>query len=251
MNVVFPLLVALLVMTFGLRPPVEIALIALAVSPVPPFLPGKQLKLASTEGFTIGLFAATALLAPILVTATMALVERLGVGGAHVRVGAIASIVIGTVLLPLVLGVLVRSLWPRGAARVQSTITIVAVVMLVAALVPVLISQWPAIRSLLGDGTLAAIVAATLLGLAVGHLLGGPQSDDRTVLALATASRHPAVAVAVAAASFPDEKLVPPAVLLALLTTALATTPYVVWRKRIHRDLGGGSPTGAPTHVPH
>jgi BASS family bile acid:Na+ symporter len=248
---VFPLLVALLVMTFGLRPPVEIALIALAVSPVPPFLPGKQLKLASTEGFTIGLFAATALLAPILVTATMALVERLGVGGAHVRVGAIASIVIGTVLLPLVLGVLVRSLWPRGAARVQSTITIVAVVMLVAALVPVLISQWPAIRSLLGDGTLAAIVAATLLGLAVGHLLGGPQSDDRTVLALATASRHPAVAVAVAAASFPDEKLVPPAVLLALLTTALATTPYVVWRKRIHRDLGGGSPTGAPTHVPH
>jgi BASS family bile acid:Na+ symporter len=34
------------------------------------------------------------------------------------------------------------------------------------------------------DGTLPAIAIISMCGLAVGHLVGGPDKDDRTVLAL-------------------------------------------------------------------
>ena len=99
---------------------------------------------------------------------------------------------------------------------------------------PLWIFDVAAIRSLIGDGTLLAIATFTLLGLLMGHLLGGPDAEDRTVLALAAASRHPAVALAIASASFPEQKLVLPAVLLALLTGIVATVPYSAWRKRVH-----------------
>lgn len=232
MNVLLPLLVIGLVVSFDLRPAVKIALVALAVSPVPPFLPGKQLKLSESSDFTVGLFFATALLSIVLVPVTMAIVEALGAGGHHVTAASVLRIVATTILVPLLLGVFIRSLWPGLATRVHPTLNRIAMVLLVLALIPVLFAQWPAVRSLIGDGTLLAIVAATVLGLVVGHLLGGPRPEDRSVLALATASRHPAVAMAIASASFPDQKLVPAAVLLALVVSAVASAPYVAWRRK-------------------
>jgi hypothetical protein len=78
---------------------------------------------------------------------------------------------------------------------------------------------------------------ATVIGLITGHLLGGPDSEDRTVLALATAARHPGVAMAIASANFPEQKLAPAAILLYLLLSALLSIPYVMWRRR-HGEIG-------------
>jgi BASS family bile acid:Na+ symporter len=93
--------------------------------------------------------------------------------------------------------------------------------------------------SVMRQGTLTAIVIITLLGLAIGHLLGGPDEDDRTVLAFATVSRHPGVAVAVA--SLTDQPLAPVGVLLAVIVSELAVVPYKRWRKSLRT---GGSAAG-------
>ncbi len=52
------------------------------------------------------------------------------------------------------------------------------------------------------------------------HLLGGPDPDDRTALALATASRHPGVALLIPTGNFPNQKLVAPAMVLYLIVGA-------------------------------
>jgi BASS family bile acid:Na+ symporter len=91
-------------------------------------------------------------------------------------------------------------------------------------------------RTLIGNGTLLAIVVMTAIGLAVGHLLGGPLDEGRPVLALATAARHPAIAAAIAQAAFPDAPLVPAAVLLDLIVVALVSIPYTRWVKRALDD---------------
>ena len=85
-----------------------------------------------------------------------------------------------------------------------------------------------------------------LASLLIGHLLGGPDPGDRTVLALASASRHPAVAMAAASAISAPEKhpAVSAAVLLAFLVSAIVTGPYVKWRKRGH------SAFATPAHTP-
>ena len=57
-----------------------------------------------------------------------------------------------------------------------------------------LLVAMPAVVSLIDNGTLAAITAFILAGLAAGYLLGGPKPENRTVLALTTVSSHPVVA---------------------------------------------------------
>jgi BASS family bile acid:Na+ symporter len=90
---------------------------------------------------------------------------------------------------------------------------------------------WPAISLLIGNGTVLVFLLFAATGVLVGHLLGGPRPDDRTVLALSTASRHPAMAIAIGAAAFPSQQLVPAAVMLYLLASIVATAPYSAWRR--------------------
>jgi BASS family bile acid:Na+ symporter len=141
-----------------------------------------------------------------------------------------------SVLAPLAIGIAVRHFAPRIADRAARLMLLVAVVLLAAVLLPVVITAWPAIWSLVGNGTGLAFAALVAVGLAAGHLLGGPRSEERTMLALASASRHPAVAVALARANFPDDKLVMPAVLLYLVVCAIVTIPYVQWSRRRTRQ---------------
>jgi BASS family bile acid:Na+ symporter len=105
-------------------------------------------------------------------------------------------------------------------------------VLLILSALPLIYASWPAIRALVGNGTVLIIAAMAAIALAVGHLLGGPDPDDRTVLALSTASRHPAIALAVAVAAGAESKPELAAILLYLIVAALVSVPYVAWRKR-------------------
>jgi len=77
---------------------------------------------------------------------------------------------------------------------------------------------------LIGDGTLLSLAAFALIGYFVGYFLGGPAPEERSVLALATASRHPAIAVAIAQANFPEQKLAIPAIVLYLIVCGVVTS---------------------------
>jgi len=110
--------------------------------------------------------------------------------------------------------------------------------LLVAAFLLVLVKMWPALLAQLGDFTLLAIVVFVLAGLAVGHLLGGPNPDERTVLALSTATRHPGMGIAIAQANAPEDHSIAAAILLVFLVGGIVSVPYVKWRRRQHA-LGG------------
>src|SRR6185503_5267856 len=143
MSVVMPLLVLWLVPTFDLRPPVKIALFALSISPVPPFLPGKQLKLTQSGGYTYGLLLASALFAIVLVPLTMAWVGARAAEGAHVSAGDVLSIVTLSVLLPLGVGMAVRRYSPGLAARIEPWSSRLGLLLLVFGFIPIVIAQWP------------------------------------------------------------------------------------------------------------
>jgi BASS family bile acid:Na+ symporter len=78
-----------------------------------------------------------------------------------------------------------------------------------------------------------ALAIFVTAGMAAGHLLGGPAAEDRTVLAIATAARHPALALAIAKANFPEQSpLVAGAVVIYLLLRLILSIPYTRWRKQ-------------------
>jgi BASS family bile acid:Na+ symporter len=235
MNVIMPLVALWLAVVFNLEASIKIALIALALSPVPPFLPRKVAKSGGEASYNIGLLTAASLFAIVIVPVSIRLLGVLFNLPFQMSWQTIAKIVGASVLVPLVIGIAVRRFAPSIAARIDKPITIIALVLLVGSFVPIVFMAWPDMIALIGNGTLAAIVAITLSGLAVGHLLGGPQHEDRVVLALSTAFRHPAVAIAIATATMPDISLVGAAVLLALVVGTVVSVPYTIWsRRRAH-----------------
>jgi predicted Na+-dependent transporter len=236
MSVVMPLTAFLIASLFRLHPAVKVALIALAMSPVPPFLPSRAMKAGGESAYTIGLFTATSLLSIAIVPITVWLFGVLFRVPFDVSSAEIARVVAGGVLIPLLIGMGVRHFAPAAAERAARLVTLLAMGVLVAGAIPILFSTWRAIETLLGNGTVLAIVAMTFIGLGVGHFLGGPDRDHRTVLALSSAARHPGVALAIATANFPGDKSVPAAILLSLVITSLVSAPYLKRSTQLHAE---------------
>ena len=221
MNVVMPALAVALVLTFNLHPAVKIALVALSVSPVPPIFPKKALKSGGTDDYTVGLLVAAALLAIVVIPIAMEIFQWISGVPLQMSAGSVAVLVFATVLAPLLAGIVLRAVAPALAERGAKPIGSVATVLLLLSLVPVLFGSIRTILSLVGDGTLLSFAGFALVGYFVGHWLGGPEPENRPVLALATASRHPGIAVAIAQANFPEQKLAMPAILLYLLVSGI------------------------------
>ena len=236
MNVIMPLLALIVGVSLELNAPLRIALAALSVSPIPPIMPKKALKSGGEENYTIGLLVATALLSIILIPLTMNIFQMASGITMQMRARDIALIVLTSVLLPLIAGMSVRVLWPVFAERRTKLIALVGFVLLIISCLPILFTSVRAILTLVGDGTLFGLAAFATIGLIVGHLLGGPDPDDRPVLALATSARHPAVALAIAHANFPGQRLAAAVILIYVILSAILAIPYLSWHKKAQKE---------------
>ena len=224
MNVMMPALALFFVLAFHLDPPLQIALGALSVSPVPPIFPKKVLKAGGEEDYTIGLLVATVVLAIFVIPATMEIFQRATEVPLHMSILSVAITVFKTVLTPLLGGVVLHAVASKVADRVAKPLGIVAAVLLALSAIPALFVTLRTIMPFLFQGKVLSLVAFAVGGYIIGYLFGGPDPEHRSVLAQATASRHPGLAVAIAHANFPEQKLVVPAVVLYLIISMVVTS---------------------------
>jgi BASS family bile acid:Na+ symporter len=78
-----------------------------------------------------------------------------------------------------------------------------------------------------------ALVCA--IALAAGHLLGGPEPENRVALAMLAATRHPGIAMMIVGASGVtglQQQRVVGAIVAFLLVGLLVAIPYQLWLKR-------------------
>jgi bile acid:Na+ symporter, BASS family len=237
MNILMPLFTVSLVYMVDLTPAVKIALVMLSVSPVPPLLPNKMVKSGGTNSYAVGLLVAESLLAIVFVPLAMEIIELVLNIPLKMTVASVAPLVLMTALLPLSLGMVVNRLAPVVSERIAKPISLIATLALVAGAAAILIAVAPAVWMLLGNGTLIAIFAFVLVGLTIGYFLGGPVPENRISLAIATSSRHPGMALALAIANFPEEKLAMAAVLLYMVVNAIVSVPYYKWMQRRNPDV--------------
>lgn len=225
MYVIVPLFALAVARAFNLPAAVEASLVALAVSPVSPLVPSKELKAGARDVYAIGLLGLTALLSVALVPSAIHVMGRTFGVSAQVAPAQIAKVVSATVLVPLILGIVVRRVSRSFAERLIHRTELVASVLLGIGALPLMIRVAPAMGSLIGDGTLVAITGVVLVGLAIGHLMGGPTAQDRLVLAMSNACRHPAVALTAASVAAPQQR-VAGAILLYLLISSVGALAY-------------------------
>jgi len=232
MNVFMPALALAMALNFNFHPAVKIVLVALSVAPVPPMFPRAALKEGGRKDYTVGLLVAMALLAIVVIPITMQIFQVLTGLPLRFPVSSALWFVLRRLLFPLSAGVALRTFAPELSKRWIKPIAVISTVLLIGSVLPVLFVSAREILSLIGDGTILAFSVFVLAGLAIGYWLGGPDPADRRVLSLATSARHPGIALALAHANFPSQKLDMSAMALYLVINAVFLALLSIRHKR-------------------
>jgi len=229
MLIVMPVVAVGLTQWLDARNTSEIALIAMAISPMPPLLPRREVKAGGLQPYAISLLATLALLAIVTIPLSVQLLAAYYGKPLTSPASAIARLAFISVLLPLGAGIGVRA-WTTIAERLVRPVSQLGTLLLVIGSLLLLSGTWRDIWGAIGDGTLALVAAFVAFGLVVGRLLGGPDPRQATVLGLSTACRHPAITLSIASANFPDERF-GATVALYLVVGLVLVTPYVMWSR--------------------
>ena len=226
-----PALALAVTRVFDLSRWVEIGIVLMAISPGAPVALRRSLDAGGHRSFAPALQILVAVLAVVSMPLTIAALNAFYAGHASIAPGELARQVFVAQLLPLSFGMAARRFAPvRATTWLEPKLGRLANTLLVALTILVLVDVWGAVVDA-GPKIALAIAVVTVLALAVGHWLGGPEPATRTAVAISSAMRNPGLALLVAALNG-----APPAVsatvLAYLVVSAFIVIAYVLWRRR-------------------
>lgn len=234
MFILVPAFVLLLTAMFPLGLPLRAALLALAVSPMPPIILQQEIEAGGDADYSVGLQILGTGFSILVVPVMLMVIEAVfGVNG-DFDPFAMSRILLVSVALPLGVGMLLGRLLPGRRRLISLWAGRIGNAALLIAAIAVLFLIWPDMLRLIGGGVLLLTSLIIAFALAVGHWLGGPDEGNRGALAVACAARHPAVAIALSTAVFPAYSTPIVAVVeLFLIANIIITIPYMRWRRRV------------------
>lgn len=198
--VLVPLLAYLILLVIPLEQSLGIGLIVLACAAGAPFLPKLVQGAKGNVAFGVGLMV----LLMVVTIAYIPIVLPLLLTGVQVNPWDIAQSLVVLMLVPLAIGLLVKSHWPEAADHWQPVMNKISSLAILILLVVGLGLNISNILSLIGTGGLLALLLFIIGSLVIGFLLGGRDPGSRNVMGLGTAQRNVSAAIVVAAQNFPE-----------------------------------------------
>ncbi len=198
--VLVPLLAYAITLVIPLEQSLGIGLIVLATAAGAPFLPklvqGAKGDIAFGVGLMVLLMVVTILYVPIVLPLLLQ--------GVSVNPWDIAQSLIVTMLIPLAIGLLIKSHSPESATHWQPVMNKISGLAILILLVLGLGLNAKNILSLIGTGGILALLIFIAGCLLIGLLLGGRNPEVRSVMGLGTAQRNVAAAIVVVAQNFSE-----------------------------------------------
>jgi len=198
--VLVPLLAYAITRVIPLEQSMQIGLIVLATAAGAPFLPKLVQGAKGNVAFGVGLMV----LLMIVTIIYLPIVLPLLIKGVEVNPWDIAQSLIVLMLIPLAIGLLIKSHSPESAAQWQPVMNKISSLAILILLVFSLGLNASNILSLIGTGGLLALLIFIIGSLMIGMLLGGGNSAERNVMGLGTAQRNVSAAIVVAAQNFSE-----------------------------------------------
>ncbi|MGE5604034.1 MAG: bile acid:sodium symporter family protein [Nitrososphaerales archaeon] len=196
--VLVPLLAFVLTAIIPLEESLRVGLIVLATAAGAPFLPKLVQGAKGNLAFGVGLMV----LLMVITVFYMPLVLPLLLPGVSVDPWAIAQSLIVSMLIPLAIGLLIRSHSPDVAAHWQQVLSKIASLAILVLLVTGIGLNVSNILALIGSFGFLVLLLFIVGSLLIGYLLGGRDPSVRSVLGLGTAQRNVAAAILVTAQNF-------------------------------------------------
>ena len=231
-----PLFAVLLGVVFDLPRSIRVGLLLVAVAPGAPFIPQLVAMTRANSNEAVRLTAALTIVAtvtvPVLVAAMLTLLD------AETRFAPWRFLLplLVVLVVPLVVGGAVRDRRPALATLAARWLARLAGVSMLAALTIVVVKDLSgALRLftvLFGTGALLVIVLFVLATILVGWLTGGPNPQNRRILALGTAGRNINIALFIATGAFPESEA--DAGIVTFATVMIVVSLLVAWYWRRH-----------------
>jgi bile acid:Na+ symporter, BASS family len=245
MEVLLPLFTMSALSALSMPAPVILGATILAISPGASLIAQKELR----PGGRAELVLASTMLGSLLSIATvpiwLGIASELFLPDASLAPAAVMRLVTTLFVLPLSLALILGRVAPEVMRRASGPLIIAADILLLIALASFVGEIVPGLRRL-GIGGAGAIAASAAGAVLLGHLAGGRDASDRSVLAVMSGARHPGLALLIARFNFAGD-LVLPAVVASLLIGTLLTLSYAYWRRRQRRiDTTSIAPALAP-----
>lgn len=204
------------------------ALLGLAIAPMPPILTSGLMRVRGSRSFEVALAFAVAVAAIATVPASLWAFWWFLDVPPRISLIMVGELVGLNIVLPVAVGFAGRRMSAETTARAVTLLTIGAAGILGLVLVALMLRSWPLIPSLARTGAFPAIALMAVAGLGIGHLSGGPARKNRRVLAMATATRHPALAIALGSMASPnDERLAGVVIALTVIAAVAAAIAYL------------------------
>lgn len=244
--VAVPVLATLLSRAFALDPEVGLGLELIGGAAGSAFLiklaVAARADLAKSAAALLLLTPATVVYMPLVVPLMISHPELTGVRHASVSAGAIARPLVLTLILPLAVGLAVRSRGSRWAGRLQPIMAATSTLALVVLMVSTIALSWSVIVGFFGTGAILAALLLVAGAYAVGYLLGAPEPAREVVFGLATGQRNIAAALVVATQTIGAPRttaLVVAASLLGMIV--LFPIAFTSGKRRFSRPPPGGA----------
>lgn len=180
-----------------------IGLILLASAAGAPFLPKLVQVAKGAVAFSVGIMV----LLMIVTVVYMPLVLPLLLPGVAVNPLDIASSLVVLMLIPLAIGLFIKSRYSAAADSLQPSLAQISNMGLMLGFVALLALSWRSLLVTIGSGAILAVALLIAGAFLIGWLLAGKERTVRPVLGLATAQRNISAALVVAGGNFDDPKV--------------------------------------------
>ena len=208
-----PLLAVSIARLLRLDEPFALGLLLLGLAAGAPFMPKivgiAKGDLALSVGLMVLLMVGTTIFLPVALP--------LLVKGVQVNPWKIAKFLTLLLLLPLIVGLIVKARAASIAVRVRPFLERVSTVALLAMIVLLIALNFQAVLRIFGTGAIGAALLFAVLSALAGWLLGGRDPAQQTVLGLGTGLRNIPAALVVSVQNFKD-----PNVAVMVIVTTLA-----------------------------
>jgi bile acid:Na+ symporter, BASS family len=194
-----------------MKPPIEIAVgLAILVScpPAPLMLKATPNLGKGSAAYMASLHLSLAVLAFITVPVILYFLS-LAIGfQADVNMLKMLFILGRTILIPVILGMIVRFYFPKFADKAGPKLDKAGAIGLLIVVLVVLVKFYPAILSF-DPWSYLVVITVSITALAIGHFFGSSDPHERTTLAVESGVRHPVLAITIAVSNFTPEKAIP------------------------------------------
>lgn len=212
-------------------PAVAIGLAILMACPPAPLMIKSAPKLGGgNAAFMASLHLSLAALAVVTVPAILhALALPLGFS-AGVDPLSILSLLAKTILIPIGLGLFVRSVAPAWADKFGTLVGKIGTVGLLLVVIAALAALYAALLGM-DAWSYVVIAAVCIAALAIGHWVGSQDPEERTILAVECAVRHPGLAIAIGSSNFTPQQALP-VLIPCIVSFIVIGSAYLFWRGR-------------------